>query len=91
MAESTESLTQQLIHSATDPFNLAILAGVSSSPFYLFGNVGLALNGILPATITKSEGTRKGTSDTSALNMWEWVFNRSKVMFPTTLPPFDHG
>jgi len=31
MAEPTESLGQKLIHSATDPFSLVILAGVASS------------------------------------------------------------
>ena len=81
MAELTKSLTQRLTYSATDPFSLAILAGVASSSFYFFGNLSLALDGTLPATITESERTRKGISDTSALQMWEWMYNRAKVRF----------
>ena len=89
MAGPTESLTRQLIHSATDPFTVAILAGVSSSSFYFFGNLGLALDGTIPATVTRSERARKGISDTSALNLWEWMYNRGKVRFSTALPRFD--
>jgi len=88
MAEPIESLTQQLIHRVTNPFSLAILAGVTSSSFYFFGNLGLALNGTLQATITESERTRKGISNISALKMWEWMYNRAKVRFSTTIPPF---
>ena len=89
MAEPTGSLTKQLIHSATDPFSLAILIGVTSSSFYFFGNLIIALDGALPATITKSERTRRGVSDASALNMWEWTYNRGKVRIPIALPRFD--
>jgi len=88
MAEPIESLTEQLIHSATDPFSIAILAGVASSSFFFFGNLGLALDGVLPATITESERTRKGISDISALNMWEWMYNRAKVGLPADSHPF---
>ena len=87
MAEPTESLTQQLIHSATDPFSLAILTGVASSSFFFFGNLGLVLDGILPATITEFERAKIGLSDTSALKMWEWMYYRAKVRFPTVIPP----
>ena len=87
MAEPTETITQQLIHRATDPFSLAILVGVASSSFFFFGNLGLALDGILPATITESERARERISDASALKMWEWMYHRGKVRFPkTTLP-----
>jgi len=92
MAEPTESLlTQQLIHSATDPFRIAILAGVACSSFYFFGILSLALWGIVPATMTESARTRKGVSDASALNMWEWMYHGGKVRFPTPLPIFDQG
>ena len=90
MAEPTESLTR-LMHFATDPFSLAILAGVTSSSFYFFANVGLALIGIVPAITTKSERTRKDISDTSSLNMWAWMYNRAKVRPPTTLPPLTRA
>ena len=91
MAGPTESLTQRLIHSATDPFSLAILTGVASSSFFFFGNISLILDGVLPATITESDRDGKGVSDTSALNMWEWMYNRTKVRFPITIHPFDQG
>ena len=81
MAEPIETLTQQFIHKATDPFGLAILTGMTSSSFWLFGNLGLVLDGLLPATINESERARKGISETSALKMWEWMFHRAKVRF----------
>jgi len=87
MNEPTKSLPQQLIHSVTDPFSLAILTGVASSSFFFFfGNLGLMLDGIIPATITESERARKGISDVSALKMWEWMYYRAKVRFPTAFP-----
>ena len=81
MAKPIETLTQQLIHRATDPFSLAILTGVTSSSFFFFGTSGLALHGVVPAIITESERTKKGISDTSALKMWEWAFLRARVRF----------
>ena len=91
MAGPIGSLIQQLIYSATDPFSIAILIGVASSSFYVFGSLGIALDGTLPAVLTESERVRRGISDSSALNMWEWTYNRGKVRFPTTLPHFDRG
>ena len=92
MAEPIETIIQQLIHRATDPFSFAILVGVASSSFFFFGNLGLALDGILPATITESERARKGISDASALKMWEWMYHRGKVRFPTKPNPYpDEG
>lgn len=81
MTKPIETLTQQLIHRATDPFSLAILTGVTSSSFYFFGAFGLALHGIIPAVITESERAQKGISDTSALKTWKWALLRSKVRF----------
>ena len=81
MAQPIETLTQQLIRRATDPFGLALLTGVTSSSFFFFGATSLALNGALAATITQSERAGKGISDTSALKLWEWVFHRAKVRF----------
>jgi len=81
MAEPIETLAQQLIHRATDPFGLAILTGVTSSSFWLFGSLGLAIDGLLPATVTQSERAKRGVSETSALKMWEWMFNRARVHF----------
>lgn len=85
MAGPVESLTQQLIHRTADPSNLAILTGVTSSSFWLFGNLGIALDGVLPATTTESERAKKGISDASALKLWEWMFHRAKVSFPCPL------
>lgn len=82
------TLTQQLVHRVADPFGLAILAGVTSSSFFLFGGLDLAFNGVLPATITESKRVKMGVSDTSALKMWEWVFHRAKVRFPKSFPLF---
>jgi len=87
MAEPIETLTQQLIHRATDPFSLAILTGVTSSSFWLFGSLGLVINGPMPATVTQSARAKKDISETSALKMWEWVFNRAKVRFSQRSPP----
>jgi hypothetical protein len=87
MAEPIETLTQQLIYRATDPFCLALLTGTTSSSFFLFGTLGLAVDGVLPATITESERAEKGISDISALKMWEWVFHRAKVRFHKIPPP----
>ena len=79
MAHSIESLTQQLAQRATDPFSLAIVTGMTSSSFLLFGGLGLALDGAFPAVITESERVQKGISDTSALKLWAWMFNRARV------------
>jgi len=81
MAKPIETITQQLIHRATDPFSLAILTGMASSSFFFFGSLGLALHGVVPAIITEPERTRKDISDTSALKMWEWAFLRTRVRF----------
>jgi len=87
MAEPIQTLTQQLIHRATDPFGLAILTGMTSSSYWLFGSLGLAIHGTLPATINESERARKGISDASALKMWEWMFHRAKVRSPRKKDP----
>ena len=79
MSEPLESLTQQLIRRATEPFGLAILTGVTSSSFLFFGALVLTMDGTIPATITASERAKKGISDTSALKMWDWVFHRARV------------
>jgi hypothetical protein len=76
-----ESLTQQLIHRTTDPFSLALLTGVASSSYWLFGSLGIATLGTLPATFTKSDRAKAGVSDTSALKLWEWVFKHAAVSF----------
>lgn len=81
MVEPIETLTHKLICRATDPFALAILAGVTSSSFWFFGTLALAMDGILPATISESERTKMGISETSALKMWEWVLYRTVVRF----------
>ena len=81
MAGPIETLTQQLIRRVTDPSSLALLAGVTSSSFWLFGSLALAMDGALAATVTESERAKKGISETSALKMWEWVFNRAMVRF----------
>lgn len=86
----TEALTQQLVHRATDPFGLAILAGVTSSSFWFFGALSLMIDGVLPVTITESERAEKGLSDTSALKMWEWVFHRARVRFSKMSPPYSN-
>lgn len=89
MTEPIQTLAQQLIHRATDPFGLAILTGVTSSSFWLFGSLGLAINGLLPATITQSERAKRGVSETSALKMWEWMFNRAKVRGGLSPSPYS--
>ena len=89
MSKPIETITQQLIHRATDPFSLAILTGVTSSSFYFFGNFGLALHGVAPAIITEPERAKKGVSVASGLKMWEWAFLRARVRFPKLLPRFD--
>lgn len=81
MANSVESLTQQLVHRVTEPFGLAILTGLASSSFFFFGGVGLAVDGIIPATSTGSERAKKGLSDPVAMKLWEWMFYRAKVRF----------
>jgi len=91
MAEPIQTLAQQLIHRAIDPFGLAILTGVTSSSFWLFGSLGLAIDGLLPATITQSERAKRGVSETSALKMWEWIFNRTRVRGFFPLPLFRPG
>lgn len=89
MTQPIETLTQQLIHRATDPFSLALLTGVVSSSFSFFGATGLALNGVVAATITQSERAKKGISDASALKLWEWAFHRGKVRFPKAISYSD--
>ena len=79
MAGPVESLTQQLVQRMQDPSSLAILAGVTSSSFWLFASLGLTLDGTLPATISESERAKKGISETSALKLWEWLAHRAKV------------
>ena len=79
MTGPVESLTQQLVQRVTDPFGLAILTGLASSSFWLFGGLELSLDGPLTATLTESERAKRGISVTSALKMWEWMFNRAKV------------
>lgn len=81
MTNPVESLTQQLIQRATDPFGLTILTGVASSSFFVFGNLALALDGVFPATVNESERAKKDVSETSALKLFEWMFNRAKVCF----------
>ncbi|KAF9646087.1 hypothetical protein BDM02DRAFT_3130630 [Thelephora ganbajun] len=81
MAEPIETLTQQLIRRATDPFGLAILTGMASSSFWLFGSLGISIDGAFPAIVTESERAKKGISDASALKLWEWVFHRAKKHF----------
>ena len=81
MTGPVESLTQQLVHEATNPFGLAILTGVAASSFWFFGGLALALDGALAATITESERDKRGVSVASALKLWEWMFNRAKVGF----------
>lgn len=75
----TETITQHLVRDTTGPFGLAMLTGAISSSFFFFGNLSLAMNGVLPATITESERAKKGISDASALKLWEWMFYRAKV------------
>ena len=86
MAEPVKTLAQQLIHRATDPFGLAILTGVASSSFWLFGSLGLAIDGLMPAVSTQSDRAKKDISETSALKMWEWLFDRAKVRFSKKSP-----
>jgi hypothetical protein len=76
-----QPLTQQLVQRIADPFGLAILTGVASSSFWLFGNIAIALDGILPATSTLSGREKTGVSDASALKLWEWMFHRAKASF----------
>jgi len=54
---------------------------VTSSSFWFFGSLALTMDGALPATITESERAKRGVSETSALKMWEWMFNRAKIHF----------
>ena len=88
MTDPIETLTQHLIRRATEPSSLALLTAVASSSFFFFGNLGLALNGVFPATITKSERTRNGVSEESALKLWEWAYPRARVRLQKeSLPP----
>ena len=89
MAESVETLTQQIVHRVTDPFGLAILTGVAISSFWFFGTLVLAMDGVLPATITQSERAERGVSETSTLKMWEWASHRAKVRFSKRSPCSD--
>ena len=88
MAEPIESLTQQLIdiHRTIDPFSFAVPTRVVSS--FFFGNLGPTMDGIIPATITVSGRVANGIGETSVLKMWEWMYYRARVMFPTTIPTF---
>ena len=79
MAGPVESLTQQLIHRMQDPSSFAILAGVTSSSFWVFASLGITLDGVVPATMSESERAKKGISDASALKLWEWLAHRAKV------------
>lgn len=81
MLGPVEPLTQQLIHRFADPFGLALLTGVTSSSFWIFGNIGIALDGALPATITESERTKVGVSNASALKLWGFMYDRGKKQF----------
>ena len=90
MTKPIETLTQQLIHRATDPFSLAILTGVTSSSFFFFGSLGLVLHGVGPAIITESERAKKGISIASGLKMWEWAFLRARVRFHRNSFPRYH-
>ena len=75
------SLTQQLIQRIADPFTPAMLIAVACTSFMFFGALEMALDGILPATITKAEREKKDMSDASVLKLWEWVAPRAKVSF----------
>ena len=86
MVEPVESLTKQLVQRITDPFGLAILAGVTSSSFWFFGNFGMALDGIVPAVSTEKERGKKDVTDVSALRLWEWFYNRGKASVYYSLP-----
>lgn len=79
MSEPVEFLTQKLIHRVADPFGLALLIGVTSSSFWIFANIGIALDGALPATITESERTKMGVSNASTLKLWVFMYDRAKV------------
>jgi len=79
MAKPTQSLTQQLTHRAANPHP-------DRAPLLVF--LLLQKDGTLPATITESERISNSVSETSASKMWEWMYNRAKVISSTIILTF---
>jgi hypothetical protein len=89
--ETCQTLTQQLIQRATDPFGIVALTGVISSSYSLFGILGFGISGLTPTMITQSERPKNVISETSALKLREWMYYRAVVSGPPSSPYSDQG